>query len=89
MSDLYRMVNGEPALSDAGVALLVGVPPAEFKAEIDRQQEAANRIGQTFTFRMPPEWARQGNRIRKEVSAALGYEPGMKDALDYLAARNA
>lgn len=83
----YRIINGQPAVSDAGFALLMGVPIADFEAEVSRQQEAADRAGRDFRFRVPADWAKQGNRIRKEISAALGYEPGMKTAIDYLATR--
>lgn len=83
---LYDYVNGERVLSTQAMALLTGVSYERVKAEIERQQAGASG---TFSFRMPREWARQGNRIRKEVQAALGYEAGMKECIDYLAANAA
>ncbi|MDA2805725.1 hypothetical protein [Nocardiopsis suaedae] len=77
---LYTLVNGEPMLSHRAVALLTGLPTDVVKAEWDRQAATA-------TMTWPREWAKRGTRIRKEVSAALGYEPSMKEAIDYLAAK--
>jgi len=86
MSDmpLYSYVNGEPMVSAEGMALLIGIPYERLKAEFDRQR-AENPDAEMF--RMPRAWSRQGNRLRKEVQAALGYEAGMKECLDYLAAK--
>lgn len=81
---LYSYVNGEPMVSTEAMALLIGVPYERLKAEIERQR--AENSG-SDSFRMPRAWSRQGNRIRKEVQAALGYEAGMKECIDYLAAK--
>ncbi|SEN90298.1 hypothetical protein [Nonomuraea pusilla] len=81
---LYSYVNGEPMVSDEAMALLIGVPYERVRAEIERQR--AENPG-SDVFRMPRAWSRQGNRIRKEVQAALGYEAGMKECIDYLAAK--
>lgn len=80
---LYQEINGEPVVSTAGMALLMDVDEDALRAEIQRQR-AAGREG----LALPPEWIRRGHRVRKEVQLALGYEPGMKEALDYLAERN-
>ncbi|GAA2861098.1 hypothetical protein [Nonomuraea rubra] len=81
---LYTMVNGEPMISTEAVALLMGIPYERLRAEIDRQK-AENP--ESETFKLPRAWTRQGNRIRKETQAALGYEAGMKECIDYLAAK--
>lgn len=81
---LYRMIDGEPMISTEAMALLMGLPYERLRAEIDRQR-AENP--ESKTFKLPRAWTRQGNRIRKEVQAALGYEAGMKECLDYLAAK--
>lgn len=81
---LYTMVNGEAMVSAEAMALCIGIPYERLKAEFDRQR-AENPDSETF--RLPREWARQGNRIRKEVQAALGYEAGLKECIDYLAAK--
>lgn len=80
---LYRYVDGEPMVSTEAMALLIGVPYERVRAEIDRQR--AENPG-SDSFRMPRAWSRQGNRIRKGVQAALGYDAGMKECIDYLAA---
>lgn len=81
---LYTYVNGEPMLSTEAMALLIGVPYERVRAEIDRQRV---ENPSSDSFRMPRAWSRQGNRIRKETQAALGCEAGMKECLDYLAAK--
>lgn len=81
---LYTYVNGEPMVSTEAMALLMGIPYERLRAEIDRQR-AENP--ESETFKLPRAWSRQGNRIRKEVQAALGYEAGMKECIDYLAAK--
>lgn len=84
-SPYYRVVGGEALVSHEGFALLMGIPIDTFKAEVRRQQDASGAPGE-FSFRVPAPWAKAGRRIRKEVAAALGYEPGMAEAIDYLAA---
>ncbi|MFC4535689.1 hypothetical protein [Sphaerisporangium dianthi] len=81
---LYRVIDGEPCISTAGMALLMGVPVEELRAEQARQRAAGVPADR---FQMPHAWIKQGRRIRKEVSAALGREPAMREVLDYLAAR--
>ncbi|PRX90846.1 hypothetical protein [Allonocardiopsis opalescens] len=79
---LYTLLDGEPVLSHEAVALLIDMPPETVRAEWQRQA-AQGEPGMT----LPTSWAKRGKRIRKEVAAALGHEPGMKEAIDYLAAK--
>jgi hypothetical protein len=81
---LYTVIDGEPMISTEAMALLMGIPYERLRAEIDRQK-AADPTSETF--KLPRAWTRQGNRIRKETQAALGYEAGMKECIDYLAAK--
>lgn len=81
---LYTLIVGEPMLSHRAVALLIDLPADVVKAEWDRQG-AATQGSMAF----PREWAKRGKRVHKEVAAALGYEPSMKEAIDYLAAKAA
>ncbi|MFG1855011.1 hypothetical protein ACGFJT_24475 [Actinomadura geliboluensis] len=74
----YRTINGEPVISPAGLALLLDLPLEDIRAQCD------NVINGTMP--MPADWAKRGIRIRKETQAALGYEAGMKECIDYLAA---
>lgn len=78
----YQLINGEPMVSLEGMALLMDLPADIVKAEWERQG------GSSLTaLSVPKSWVQRGRRVRKEVSAALGYEPGMKEALDYLAGK--
>lgn len=79
---LYTVINGEEMVSAEAMALCIGIPYERLKAEFDRQR-AENPDSETF--KMPRAWSRQGNRIRKETQAALGYEAGLKECIDYLA----
>lgn len=79
-NELYTLINGEPMVSMEGVALLMGLPPEVVKAEFERQGGAS-----ISTLTVPKSWVKRGKRIRKEVSAALGYEPTLKESIDYLA----
>lgn len=79
---LYTLINGEPMISMEGMALLMDLPADVVKAEWKRQGGTS-----LATFNVPKSWIQRGHRIRKEVSAALGYEPGMKETIDYLAAK--
>jgi hypothetical protein len=80
--DLYRMINDEPMLSAAGMALLMGLTPEQVRTEIDRQTAGAT----SGTFYPPADWIRAGVRRRKECAAALGHEPTLLESLDYWAA---
>jgi len=77
---LYKLIDGEPMLSHHAVALLIGLPAEVVKAEAERQGGAW-----AASMNFPNSWAKRGRRIRKEVSAALGYEPSMQERIDYLA----
>lgn len=79
-SNLYRVVDGEPVISTAGMALLMGIPPEAIRAAWDEAAQAGR-----MTLR--PEWIQGGNRRRKECAAALGYEPTLQESLDYWAAK--
>ncbi|MEO3856133.1 hypothetical protein [Acrocarpospora sp. B8E8] len=83
-SPYYRYIKGEPVITDAGLALLVGLTVEDVKAEHDRQKEL---FGEDHAMFLPPGWQKLGRRVRKEVSAALGHEPSMKESIDYLAAK--
>jgi len=78
----YRIIGGEPMVSPEGVALLVDLPVETVLAEYRRQRGPDG----TGVLRMPAEWARRGQRVRRECWAALGYEAGMRECIDYLAA---
>ena len=78
---LYKLIDGEPMLSTACVALLMDLPEDVLSAEMERQGCG----GDPGTFRMPAAWAKRGVRVRKETQAALGYEAGLKEVIDYLA----
>lgn len=84
MSDesLYKLIGGEPMLSLDGMALLMDLPPEVVKAEWERQGGSS-----ATAMTIPTSWIKRGKRVYKGVSAALGYEPGMKEAIDYLAAK--
>ncbi|SFO14625.1 hypothetical protein SAMN04489713_104270 [Actinomadura madurae] len=79
----YKLINGEPMISPAGLALLLDLPVEEVLAEYERQGKGAA----SGVLRMPAEWRRRGVRVRKETQAALGYEAGMKECIDYLASK--
>ncbi|SNT59113.1 hypothetical protein SAMN05443665_105156 [Actinomadura meyerae] len=79
----YKLIDGEPMISPAGLALLLDLPLDDVLAEYERQTRgAANGVMQ-----MPAEWRKRGVRVRKETQAALGYEAGMKECIDYLASK--
>lgn len=78
----YKMINGEPMVSAAGMALLVGIPAEEIEGNFD---ETVQR-GRTP---LRPEWIKNGIRRRKECAAAIGHEPSMVESLDFWAAQEA
>lgn len=81
MTELYRIIDGEPMISAAGMALLHGITVEALTAEMTRQRQ------RTGEFKMPTEWVRQGRRIAREAMAATG-STSMRDAIDYLALVN-
>lgn len=81
---LYTYINGELMLSAEGTALALGIPVEKLKAEWQRQKDLG--IAETSFF-LPVGWQRQGVRLRKEVQAALGYDAGLLECIEYLAAQ--
>lgn len=78
---LYKVIDGEPMLSTRAFALLMDLPEDVLRAEVERQREK----NPDSPFRVSNEWRKRGVRVRKEVQAALGYEAGMKECIDFLA----
>ncbi|MEZ7240779.1 hypothetical protein QYS60_23775 [Rhodococcus sp. GXMU-t2271] len=74
MSELYRYIDGEPTLSAAGMALLLGVTEEQMRAQAERSG--------TGIAALPEAWVKAGNRRRKEYEAATG-RTDMLGALAY------
>lgn len=77
--NLYRMLDGEPVISVAGMSLLTGIPEDQIRRAIAK--------GEPGQFVLPAAWIKNGIRRRKEAAAALGHEPSMTEAIEYWQAR--
>ena len=73
-NELYRYIDGEPMLSAAGMALLLGVTEEQMRAQAERSG--------TGIAALPESWVKAGNRRRKEYEAATG-RTDMLGALEY------
>lgn len=78
MAALYRFdpATGEEQITQEGVALLLGVSPAELAAHVAVHGHGAANL--------PAEWTRRGNLRRAEYSAATG-DMSITGALDHYA----
>ncbi|MDV2477844.1 hypothetical protein F8M49_25050 [Rhodococcus zopfii] len=79
MSELYRYIDGEPVLSAAGMALLLGVTEEQMCAQ-------AARSGTAIT-ELPEAWVKSGRRRSKEYQAATGRDDVL-GALEFWQARD-
>lgn len=75
---LWQEVDGEPMLSPRGMAILFGVDEAEVLAIARNEKPDGTGAGT-----IPQEWIRNGVRRRKAAQAALGYDAGMLQVLQY------
>lgn len=80
MSELYRYIDGEPVLSAAGMALLLGVTEEQMRAQAERSG--------TGIAALPEAWVKSGIRRRKEFEAATG-RTDVLGALEYWSGRGA
>ncbi|GAA4911387.1 hypothetical protein [Streptomonospora salina] len=80
----YSLIDGEPMISLDGMALLMDLPADTVRAKWQRQGGP-----DAGSLKVPEPWVKRGRRVRKEVAAALGYEPSLKESIDYLAAKAA
>ena len=71
---LYEDLDGQPVVSTAGMAVLLGVSHSAV------QKHAAQHGSGVIA--LPSDWVRAGKRRQKEFEAATG-ESGMKAAIDY------
>lgn len=76
MSELYRYIDGEPVLSAAGMAVLLGVT--------EEQMRTLAATHGTDVAHIPAEWVKAGRRRAKEYQAATGRDD-MLGALEYWA----